>query len=153
MKMDFKLEEWAPPTEGAHLGIAVVGAGQVVNGAHLPAYRKGGLSVAGIYDRDRAKAEATAGRFGVEKVYGSLEELLDDPRVDIVDVAVPGRGAEEDRAGSGRTGQASAVPEAVGGQRRRRPGDSGGGEGERRSVGGEHERALGSGAEVGKVPD
>ena len=47
MKMDFKLEEWAPPTEGAHLGIAVVGAGQVVNGAHLPAYRKGGLSVAG----------------------------------------------------------------------------------------------------------
>ena len=90
MKMDFRLEEWAPPTEGAHLGIAIVGAGQVVNGAHLPAYRKGGLSVAGIFDRDRAKAEATAGRFGVEKVYGSLEELLDDPAVDIVDVAVPG---------------------------------------------------------------
>ena len=90
MKMDFRLEEWVPPTEGAHLGIGIVGAGQVVNGAHLPAYRKGGLSVAGIFDRDRAKAEATAGRFGVEKVYGSLEELLDDPRVDIVDVAVPG---------------------------------------------------------------
>ena len=90
MKMDFRLEQWVPPTEGAHLGIAIVGAGQVVNGAHLPAYRKGGLSVAGIFDRDRAKAEATAGRFGVEKVYGSLEELLDDPAVDIVDVAVPG---------------------------------------------------------------
>ncbi len=90
MKMDFRLEEWLPPIEGAHLGIAIVGAGQVVNGAHLPAYRKGRLSVAGIFDRDRAKAEATAGRFGVEKVYGSLEELLDDPAVDIVDVAVPG---------------------------------------------------------------
>ena len=90
MRMDFRLEEWVPPTEGAHLGIGIVGAGQVVNGAHLPAYRKGGLSVAGIFDRDRAKAEATAGRFGVEKVYGSLEELLDDPGVDIVDVAVPG---------------------------------------------------------------
>ena len=61
-----------------------------MNGAHLPAYRKGRLSVAGIFDRDRTKAEATAGRFGVEKVYGSLEELLDDPAVDIVDVAVPG---------------------------------------------------------------
>ena len=90
MKIDFRLEEWVPPTDGAHLGIAIVGAGQVVNGAHLPAYRKGGLSVAGIFDRDRAKAEQTAGRFGVEKVYASLEELLDDPGVAIVDVAVPG---------------------------------------------------------------
>ena len=153
MKMDFRLEEWLPPIEGAHLGIAIVGAGQVVNGAHLPAYRKGRLSVAGIFDRDRAKAEATAGRFGVEKVYGSLEELLDDPAVDIVDVAVPGVEQKTIALAAGRTGQASAVPEAVGGQRRRWPGDSGGGEGERRSVGGEHERALGSGVEVGKVPD
>ena len=90
MKMDFRLEEWTPPTEGAHLGIAIVGAGQVVNGAHLPAYLKGGLNVVGIFDRDQAKAEATAGRFGVAKVYRSLEELLDDPAVDVVDIAVPG---------------------------------------------------------------
>ena len=152
MKMDFRLEEWVPPTEGAHLGIGIVGAGQVVNGAHLPAYRKGGLSVAGIFDRDRAKAEATAGRFGVEKVYGSLEELLDDPGGGYRRRGGAGRGAEEDRAGGGRTGQASAVPEAVGGQRRRWPGDSGGGEGKRRSACGEYERALGSGAESRQRP-
>lgn len=70
-------------------GIGICGAGGIVNDAHLPAYRKAGFRVAGIYDRDRERAVRTAARFEIGKVYESLEELAGDPRVQIVDVAVP----------------------------------------------------------------
>lgn len=70
-------------------GIGICGAGGIVNDAHLPAYRKAGFRVVGIYDRDREKAERTAARFEIDKVYSSLAELAGDSRVQIVDVAVP----------------------------------------------------------------
>ena len=41
-------------------GIAIVGAGGIVNYAHLPAYRKSGFRVVGITDRNREAAEKTA---------------------------------------------------------------------------------------------
>lgn len=68
--------------------IAIVGAGAIVDVAHLPAYRQGGLEVVGIFDRDRARAQQTADRHGVPVVYGTLDELLDDRRVEVVDIAV-----------------------------------------------------------------
>ncbi|HZS90178.1 MAG TPA: Gfo/Idh/MocA family oxidoreductase [Chloroflexota bacterium] len=84
--------------------IAVVGAGGIVNDAHLPAYRKAGFPVAGIYDIDRERASATAARWEIPTVYRSLEGLLDGP-ADIVDVAVPAganRAIAEQVAASGK---------------------------------------------------
>ena len=69
-------------------GIAIVGAGGIVNYAHLPAYKKAGFRVVGITDRNREQAERTAKQQGIPKVYGSMEELLREPDVEIVDVAV-----------------------------------------------------------------
>ena len=69
--------------------IALCGAGGIVNDAHLPAYRKAGFKIAGIYDQDEAKAAQTAANFEIEKVYGSLQQLVEDRAVDIVDIAVP----------------------------------------------------------------
>lgn len=69
------------------LPIAVVGAGSIVDVAHLPAYAAAGLEVRGIFDLDVAKAAAVAGRHGVPRVYASLEELLADD-VAVVDIAV-----------------------------------------------------------------
>jgi predicted dehydrogenase len=86
-------------------GIGICGAGGIVNDAHLPAYRKAGFRVAGICDRDREKAARTAARFGIEKVYSSLEELAADPQVQIADVAVPATenlGVVEVLAGAGK---------------------------------------------------
>ena len=78
--------------EGAKdLGIAVVGAGAIVNAAHLPAYRKAGLKVLGVYDVDPARAEATRQQFQLPGTYRTFEDLLADPRVLIVDIAVPSR--------------------------------------------------------------
>ncbi len=69
--------------------IAVCGAGGIVNDAHLPAYRKAGFAVTGIYDQDREAAQRTAQRFEVPRVYETLEEMADDSRASIIDIAIP----------------------------------------------------------------
>lgn len=73
--------------EGYRPGIGVIGCGGIVKSAHLPAYQKYGMRVAGVYD---VRQEATAGvceQFGVERVYESLDALLDDPTIEVVDIA------------------------------------------------------------------
>ncbi len=72
-------------------GIGIVGAGQIVNQAHLPAYRKAGFDVVAITDERPEAARATAERFGIPHVTRSVEELLAIPKVEIVDIAVPAR--------------------------------------------------------------
>ena len=69
--------------------IAIIGAGGIVDGAHLPAYEKAGLEVVGITDVDLAKAADVAARHGIRKVYQSIDELLADPVPVVVDIAVP----------------------------------------------------------------
>ena len=69
--------------------IGICGAGGIVDGAHLPAYKKAGLEVAAIFDTDNAKAQDVAKRHGIPTVYKTLAELLSDSNVEIVDIAVP----------------------------------------------------------------
>lgn len=70
------------------LPIAVVGAGAIVEFAHLPAYLAAGLEVVGLYDLDADRAAALAERHGVGTVYRDLDELLDDDRAAVVDIAI-----------------------------------------------------------------
>ena len=44
--------------------IAIVGAGEIADLAHLPAYEAHGLQVVGIHDLDRPKAKAVVARSG-----------------------------------------------------------------------------------------
>jgi len=69
----------------------IIGAGAIVRTAHLPAYRRLGFKVAGIFDiRDQA-AHETARQFDVERVFGSLDEASAAGADHAVfDVAVPG---------------------------------------------------------------
>jgi predicted dehydrogenase len=69
-------------------GIGVVGAGTVVHGAHLPAYRKAGFQVRGVFDANQERAERVAAEYGIA-AYPSLQALLADPDVQVVDVALP----------------------------------------------------------------
>jgi len=69
-------------------GIGIVGAGAIVNFAHLPAYRKAGFTVVGITDRLRERAEETARRFDIPNVYDDLPAMLQNPEVEIVDIAI-----------------------------------------------------------------
>ena len=77
------------------IGIGIIGAGAIVQVAHLPAYKKAGFNVAGIYDLDANRASNTAASFGIGRVYSDLEHLLADPRVSIVDIATPPSGRKQ----------------------------------------------------------
>ena len=69
--------------------IGICGAGGIVEGAHLPAYVKAGLEVVAIFDVDHEKAKQVAAKFGIARIYATIEELLADEDVEIVDIAVP----------------------------------------------------------------
>jgi D-xylose 1-dehydrogenase (NADP+, D-xylono-1,5-lactone-forming) len=47
------------------------------------------VEVVGVGSRDRARAEAYSRQRGLERAYGSYEELLADPDIDVVYVALP----------------------------------------------------------------
>src|ERR1700751_475884 len=68
-------------------GIGIIGAGGIVNYAHLPAYKKAGFKVVGITDRESDRAERTAKEHSIPRVFASVDELLADPQVKIVDIA------------------------------------------------------------------
>jgi predicted dehydrogenase len=71
--------------------IIIIGAGGIVNDAHLPAYNIAGYMVAGIYDIDKQRAIDTAARFSVPVVYESLQDVISlAPSNVVFDVAVPG---------------------------------------------------------------
>jgi predicted dehydrogenase len=68
--------------------IAIVGAGEIADLAHLPAYAAHGLPVVGIFDVNAEKAKAVAERHRIRKVYGSPEEIARDKEIVVVDIAV-----------------------------------------------------------------
>jgi predicted dehydrogenase len=69
--------------------IVMIGAGAIVRTAHLPAYRRLGLPIAGIFDIRADAAQTTALTFNLPTVFATLDEAAS--RTDAVfDVAVPG---------------------------------------------------------------
>lgn len=83
---DAHLPEWPSRRDW---GIGVVGAGFIVRDCHLPAYRDAGFRVMGITSRTESTAREVAQARGVPRVYPTVEALLDDSEVEVVDVAVP----------------------------------------------------------------
>lgn len=68
--------------------IVVIGTGGIARDAHLPAYRKAGLPVCGVYDPDQARAAALAAEFGVAHVYPTLASAAAQADA-VFDVAAP----------------------------------------------------------------
>ena len=69
--------------------IGILGAGFIVRDCHLPAYRQAGLRVEAIASRTRERAEEVARQHGVTRIYDTPSEMLEDPEIDVIDVAVP----------------------------------------------------------------
>ena len=67
----------------------MVGAGFIVRDCHLVAYDEAGFRVVGITSRTLDRAREVAELRGIPRVYAELEALLDDPEVEVVDIAVP----------------------------------------------------------------
>jgi len=85
--MDLNIHPPLPKRKDFRLGI--IGSGFIVNDCHLVAYRKAGFNPVAIAARTRSRAEPVAQRHGVPKVCASPEELLDDPSIEVLDIAVP----------------------------------------------------------------
>jgi predicted dehydrogenase len=70
--------------------IYMIGAGGIVNAAHLPAYALAGFDVQGIYDKDQERARVTAGKFNIPALFTSLDDMLKEaPSNAVFDIAVP----------------------------------------------------------------
>ena len=78
------------PSESARqIGIGCIGAGFIMADCHLVAYRQAGFNPVAITSRDPARAQSVAERHDIPRTYENWRELLDDPAVEVVDIAVP----------------------------------------------------------------
>src|SRR5690242_6035949 len=70
--------------------LGVIGAGAIVQVAHLPALRKlKNVDVRALCDTDLPKARALAERSGIPDVYDDMEDLLAHEELDAVLIATP----------------------------------------------------------------
>jgi len=67
------------------LGTARIGTEKVIPAMQLGEY----CTVTAIASRQLEKAQAAARQLGIEKAYGSYEELLADPEIDAVYIPLP----------------------------------------------------------------
>ena len=67
---------------------AVIGCGVIAN-QMAQSFALAGRKIAGIWNRTRAKADAFAAEYGVEKVYDTVEELYSDPAIDALYITTP----------------------------------------------------------------
>lgn len=80
------------PEIGPTCLVVIIGAGGIVETAHLPAYRLAGIPVRGIADIDKSKAERLASTFNIPCVYDGVGAAVKENDLDcIYDIAVPGK--------------------------------------------------------------
>ena len=91
--MEFKREnieqlnsEWPLPKNKKD--IIIIGAGGIVHDAHLPAYKKAGFNVIGIFDPLNEKAKALAKDYDIPQVFNDINQALEAKDV-VFDIAVP----------------------------------------------------------------
>ena len=70
-------------------GIGCVGAGFIMADCHLVAYRAAGFNPVAIASQDPTKARVVAARHSIPGAYDHYERVLEDKRVEVLDVAVP----------------------------------------------------------------
>ncbi len=67
--------------------VGIVGAGNIANSAHLPAYENCSNAMpAAICDIDFERAKKTAEKYNIEHVYSSVEEMLQKADIEAVDI-------------------------------------------------------------------
>src|ERR1017187_1543717 len=81
---------FSPPTpHRKDFRIGVLGSGFIVNDCHLVSYRRIGLNPVAIASRNRDHAAQVAAQHSIPRVCASYQEILDDPTIEVLDIAVP----------------------------------------------------------------
>ena len=70
-------------------GIGCIGSGFIMADCHLEAYAQAGFNPVAIASRNSRHAREVATRHGIPKVYDTYQQILSDPEVEVVDIAVP----------------------------------------------------------------
>lgn len=79
--------------------IGCIGSGFIMRDCHLVAYQSAGFHPYAIASRTYANAKAAAELRNIPNVYRTWEELIEDPNIEILDIAIPpGRQLEVVRA-------------------------------------------------------
>ena len=90
--------------------IGCIGAGFIMGDCHLEAYRQAGFNPYAIASRRREKAEAVAARHSIPVVYDKWQELIQDPAVAVLDIAIPpDQQLEVIRAAAGENGHIRGI--------------------------------------------
>jgi predicted dehydrogenase len=69
--------------------IGAIGSGFIMADVHLAAYDKAGFPVVAIASRHVENAESVANKWNIPKVHQTPEKLIEDPKVEILDMAYP----------------------------------------------------------------
>ena len=72
------------------IGAAVIGSG-FIGTVHIESLRRIGVNVLGVLGSSPQRGAEHASRLGLGRAFGSLDELLDDDRVEVVHVTSPNR--------------------------------------------------------------
>src|SRR5881296_1409472 len=87
--VEMELNIHSPLPKRKDFRIGILGSGFIVNDCHLVSYGKAGFNPVAIASRTRDNATKVAQRHSIPKVYETYEQLLDDPSIEVLDIAVP----------------------------------------------------------------
>lgn len=85
--LDLQIDPELPKRKDFRIGI--IGAGFIVREQHLVAYRDVGFTPYAITSLDKQESVQVAERYDIPHVYDSWKQLIVDPEVEILDIAVP----------------------------------------------------------------
>ena len=71
-----------------NIGVGVAGTG-FIGPAHVEGLRRNGITVMGLAEENKEKAEQKAAELGIPQSYGSLDAMLADPNINVVHLATP----------------------------------------------------------------
>ena len=83
------LDIHSPLPERKDWRIGCIGSGFIMNDCHLVAYGKAGFNPVAIASRTRDNAAKCAEQHSIATVHDSIDQLLDDESIEVLDVAVP----------------------------------------------------------------
>ena len=70
------------------IGVGVAGTG-FIGPAHIEGLRRNGINVLGLSGSTNEKSEQKAAELGIPRIYGSLDDMVADPDIDVVHLATP----------------------------------------------------------------
>ena len=69
--------------------VAIMGTGRIAGTMAETLKHMRGVTCYAVGSRTKESADKFASKFGIKKAYGSYEELVKDPKIDLIYVATP----------------------------------------------------------------